>query len=155
VLAPGRCSWWLAEVTATPAPPTVIVSAAVIVSEGRVLLTQRKHGTHLAGAWEFPGGKVEPDEDPRDALARELAEEIGVQALVGDIVEVTFHRYPGKSVLLLFYETRLAVGSPEPRALDVAAVRWAEAGELRDEDFPPADVAVLAKVRARVANRSP
>ncbi len=128
----------------------MLVSAAVIVSSGRVLLTQRKRGTHLAGAWEFPGGKVEPDEDPRDALIRELAEEIGVTVTVGDIVEVTYHRYPSKNVLLLFYEARLSPGSPEPRALDVAAVRWAEAADLRDELFPPADVAVLAKVRARL-----
>jgi 8-oxo-dGTP diphosphatase len=134
----------------TAASPLVLVSAAVIVEGGRVLLTQRKSGTHLAGAWEFPGGKVEPDEDPRAALVRELAEEIGVTATAGEIVEVTFHRYPSKSVLLLFYEARLAVGSPEPRALDVAAVRWAEASELSDELFPPADVAVLAKVRARL-----
>ncbi len=149
---------------APPSSPLVVVSAAVVLSGGRVLLTQRKRGTHLAGAWEFPGGKVEPDEDPRAALARELAEEIGVTAEVGDIVEVTFHRYlvtsgetpeppaqPAKNVLLLFYEARLAPGSPEPRAIDVAAVRWAEAAELRDEDFPPADVAVLSKVRARLA----
>jgi len=115
-----------------------------------VLLSQRKSGTHLAGAWEFPGGKVEPDEDPRDALVRELAEELGVTAEVGDIVEVTFHRYPTKSVLLLFYEARLAAGSAAPRALDVAAVRWAAPSELKDEEFPPADVAVLAKVRARL-----
>ncbi len=128
----------------------MLVSAAVILANGRVLLTQRKSGTHLAGAWEFPGGKVEPDEDPRDALVRELAEEIGVTATAGAIVEATFHRYPSKSVLLLFYEAHLAPGSPEPRALDVAAVRWAEASELRDELFPPADVAVLAKVRARL-----
>ena len=134
-----------------PSAPPVIVSAAVIVSAGRVLLTQRKLGTHLAGAWEFPGGKVEAGEDPRDALARELAEEIGVQALVGDIVEVTFHRYPAKNVLLLFYEAHLAPGSPEPRAIDVAAVRWAAADEIRDDDLPPADVGVLAKVRARLA----
>jgi 8-oxo-dGTP diphosphatase len=131
--------------------PPVIVSAAVVVRAGRVLLTQRKSGTHLAGAWEFPGGKVEPDEDPRDALRRELREEIGVDAAVGEIVEVTFHRYPTKSVLLLFYEATLAPGSPEPQAIDVAAVRWAERGELADELFPPADVAVLAKVRARLA----
>jgi 8-oxo-dGTP diphosphatase len=133
----------------------VLVSAAVIVDGGRVLLTQRKSGTHLAGAWEFPGGKVEPDEDPRDALVRELAEEIGVVATVGSIVEVTFHRYPSKSVLLLFYEAQLAPGSLPPRALDVAAVRWAEASDLRDELFPPADVAVLARVRARLAGHEP
>ena len=135
----------------TAASPLVLVSAAVIVEGERVLLTQRKSGTHLAGAWEFPGGKVEADEDPRAALVRELAEEIGVTATAGEIVEVTFHRYPSKSVLLLFYEAHLAPGSPAPRALDVAAVRWATASELHDELFPPADVAVLAKVRARLA----
>jgi 8-oxo-dGTP diphosphatase len=128
----------------------VIVTAAVMVEGGRVLLTQRKAGTHLAGAWEFPGGKVEADEDPRAALARELREEIGVTATVGDPVEVTFHRYPTKNVLLLFFEAHLAPGSDAPRAIDVAAVRWARADELRDEEFPPADVAVLAKVRARL-----
>ncbi len=135
--------------------PPVIVSAAVMLEAGRVLLSQRKSGTHLAGAWEFPGGKVEPDEDPRDALARELREEIGVEADIGDIVEVTFHRYPTKSVLLLFYEARLRPGSPEPRAIDVAAVKWAAAEDLRDEEFPPADVAVLAKVRARLRGSEP
>jgi 8-oxo-dGTP diphosphatase len=129
----------------------IVVSAAVIVDRGRVLLTQRKSGTHLAGAWEFPGGKVEPDEDPRDALVRELREEIGVTAEVGDIVEVTFHRYPTKSVLLIVSEARHAPGSAEPAAIDVAAVKWAEPADLRDELFPPADVAVLAKVRARLA----
>ncbi len=131
--------------------PPVIVSAAVVVSGGRVLLSQRKGGTHLAGAWELPGGKVEPGEDPRDALVRELEEELGVAVTVGSIVEVTFHRYPSKDVLLLFYEAHLAPGSPEPRALDVAAVRWAEASELLDEQFPPADVAVLARVRGMLS----
>jgi 8-oxo-dGTP diphosphatase len=134
-----------------PAPPLVLVAAAVVIERARVLLTQRKTGTHLAGAWEFPGGKVEPDEDPRDALVRELREEIGVEAAVGDIVEVTYHRYATKTVLLLFYAAALADGSPPPAPLDVAAVRWAEAGDLRDDLFPPADVAVLAKVRARLA----
>lgn len=133
----------------------VIVVAGVILREGRVLLSQRKAGSHLAGAWEFPGGKVEPGEDPREALCRELREEIGVEVEVGDAVEVTFHRYPGKDVLLLFFEATLRAGSAEPRALDVAAVRWAEAGELRDELFPPADVAVLTKVRARLGGEGP
>jgi len=130
--------------------PPVIVSAGVIIEGARVLLSQRKSGTHLAGAWEFPGGKVEPGEDPRDALARELVEELGVDVEVGEPLEITFHRYPTKSVLLLFFAASRRSGSPEPRALDVAAVRWASVDELRDEEFPPADVAVLAKVRARL-----
>jgi 8-oxo-dGTP diphosphatase len=115
----------------------------------RVLLTQRKAGSHLAGAWEFPGGKVEPGEDPRDALVRELKEEIGVATATGDILEVTFHRYPKKDVLLLFFESTRTTNE-EPHALDVAGVRWATADELRDEEFPPADIAILEKLRARL-----
>ena len=130
--------------------PPVIVSAGVIVEGARVLLSQRKSGTHLAGAWEFPGGKVEAGEDPRDALARELREELGIEVEVGDPLEITFHRYAMKSVLLLFFAAKRKAGSAEPRALDVAAVRWAGIDELRDEEFPPADVAVLAKVRAQL-----
>ncbi len=133
----------------------VLVAAAVIVRGDRVLLSQRKAGAHLAGAWEFPGGKVEPGEDPRAALQRELAEELGVLALVGRPLEITFHAYPEKNVLLLFFEAVLDDASPEPRALDVAAIRWARREELRDEDFPPADVAVLARVRAALRDRAP
>jgi 8-oxo-dGTP diphosphatase len=131
---------------------TVVVAAAVMIEGPRLLLSQRKAGTHLAGAWEFPGGKVEPGEDPRDALRRELREELGIEARVGEIVDVAFHRYEDadKAVLLLFFEAAREPGSPEPRAVDVAAVRWAEKGELRDGEFPPADVAVLGKVRARL-----
>jgi 8-oxo-dGTP diphosphatase len=140
-----------ASASPVPPQPLVVVSAAIVIADGRVLLTQRKAGAHLEGAWEFPGGKVEPDEDPRDALVRELREEIGVEAVVGDIVEVTYHRYPKRPVLLLFYAASFVEGSPAPAPLDVAAVRWAEASELCDELFPPADVAVLAKVRARLA----
>jgi len=129
---------------------TLLVAAAVVVEEGRVLLTQRKAGTHLAGAWEFPGGKVRPGEDPRCALVRELQEELGIESVVGDVMEVTFHRYPERSVLLLFYEARRTPSSPDPRALDVAAFRWATRHELDEASFPPADVAILRKVRARL-----
>jgi 8-oxo-dGTP diphosphatase len=127
------------------------VAAAVLIEGGRVLLTQRKAGTHLAGAWEFPGGKVRTGEDPRHALVRELEEELGIATFVGEVMDVTFHRYPERSVLLLFYETRRAPQSPEPRALDVAAFRWARGHELEEASFPPADVAILQKVRARLA----
>src|SRR5579863_10407626 len=130
---------------------TVLVAAGILIEDGRVLVTQRRAGTHLEGSWEFPGGKVEPGEDPREALRRELREEIGVEASVGEIVDVTFHRYEDadKAVLLLFFEAKRSPSSPEPRAIDVAAVRWAAAGEMAPEDFPPADVEVLRKVRAR------
>jgi 8-oxo-dGTP diphosphatase len=131
---------------------TVLVAAAVLIEADRVLLTQRKAGTHLAGAWEFPGGKVRPGEDPRDALQRELSEELGIDATAGEIVDVTFHRYEeaGTSVLLLFFEATRAPGSADPRALDVAAFKWAGAADLDPALFPPADVVVLQKVRSRL-----
>jgi 8-oxo-dGTP diphosphatase len=127
---------------------TIVVSAGILIEQGRVLLTQRKKGSHLAGAWEFPGGKVEPGEDPRVALARELVEELGIQAVASDVIDVTFHRYPERAVLLIFYVAERRAGSPEPRAIDVAAFRWAGSGELDDAEFPPADGAILGKVRA-------
>jgi 8-oxo-dGTP diphosphatase len=99
-----------------PHASTIVVSAGVLIEHGRVLLTQRKAGSHLAGAWEFPGGKVEPGEDPRDALTRELLEELGIETAVHEVIDVTFHRYPERAVLLLFYRARRVPRSPEPRA---------------------------------------
>jgi 8-oxo-dGTP diphosphatase len=132
--------------------PTLIVAAGVVIEGGRVLLSQRKAGTHLAGAWELPGGKVHAGEDPRDALRRELREELGIDVTVGDIVDVAFHSYRelGRSVLVLFYEAARVPASPDPRALDVAAYDWVDRNGLDPTRFPPADVAVLAKVRARL-----
>ena len=131
---------------------TVLVAAAVMVENGRGLLTQRKAGTHLEGAWEFPGGKVLPGEDPRVGLRRELEEELGIVAVVGEIVDVTFHRYDeaDRAVLLLFFEATRTSQSPEPRALDVAAFAWAVPGELDPARFPAADLGVLGKVKAKL-----
>ena len=131
---------------------TVVVAAAVIIEEGRVLLTQRKSGTHLAGAWEFPGGKVEAGEDPRAALVRELREELGIETAAGEVVDVTFHRYEDaqQAVLLLFFEANRTAASPAPSAIDVAAFKWAGRADLDPARFPPADVAVLGKVRERL-----
>ena len=115
-------------------------------------MSRRKKGTHLADRWEFPGGKVEAGEDPRAALVRELEEELGIDVVVGDVADVTFHRYEdaGKAVLLLFFFAMRKPGSPEPRALDVAEVKWAGRAELDPAEFPPADVAILEKVRKLV-----
>jgi 8-oxo-dGTP diphosphatase len=132
---------------------TDIVAAGILIEAGKVLLSRRKKGTHLAGLWEFPGGKVEVGEDPRAALQRELVEELGITARVGEILDVTFHRYDDadKAVLLLFFEAERDAESPEPRAIDVAEVAWCGLEELDPSTFPAADVAVLAKVTVRLA----
>ena len=132
---------------------TVIVAAGIVIEHGKVLLSRRKQGAHLEGLWEFPGGKVEAGEDPRVALARELDEELGIDTIVGEIVDVTFHRYEDadKAVLLLFFEATRTVASKEPSAIDVAEVAWFAASALDPTKFPPADVSVLGKVRAKLS----
>lgn len=133
---------------------TVLVVAAVLVENGRVLVTQRKAGTHLAGSWEFPGGKLLPGEDPRVGLRRELREELGIDASVGEILDVTFHEYPDadKAVLLMFFEAQRTADSRDPEAFDVAAYAWFGARDLEPARFPPADAGVLAKARRLISD---
>jgi 8-oxo-dGTP diphosphatase len=120
---------------------TVLVAAGVLEREGKILAAKRKRGAHLEGHWEFPGGKIEPDESPEDCLVRELAEEIGVRVRPRGILEVVFHRYAEKSVLLLFYRCELLEG--EPRAIECDEVRWVALAELPSLDWAPADVAFV------------
>lgn len=130
---------------------TVLVAAAVIRREDspEVLLTQRLVGAHLAGKWEFPGGKVEDGEDPKDAVARECLEECGITIEVGDLLDVTFHAYPNKSVLLLFYDAVLRDGAVQH--LGVADHAWVAPEKLHEHDLPPADRPLVAKLEARAA----
>ncbi len=123
----------------------IIVSAAVLYVDGKVLLTRRMKGAHLAGFWEFPGGKVEEGEDPEAALVRECREECGVEVAVEDILDVTFHRYPEKDVLLLFYRCRLVSG--EVQHLGVADHVFAAPADLGNYRLPPPDDRVLSKIR--------
>lgn len=125
---------------------TAVVVAAVIVRDGRVLLTRRLEGQHLAGLWEFPGGKLEGGESPEEALVRECREECGIEVEVGEIVDVTYHRYPEKDVLLLFYRCELRAG--EVRHLQVADHAWVAPSELDEYPLPPADERVIARIRA-------
>jgi 8-oxo-dGTP diphosphatase len=123
----------------------IVVAAAVIIRDGRVLLTRRTQGQHLAGMWEFPGGKIEDGESPEEALIRECQEECGIDVEVGDILEVTHHRYPEKDVLLLFYRCELRAG--EVRHLQVADHAWVATSDLDDYPLPPADEPVVARIR--------
>ena len=82
---------------------TIVVTAAVIDRDGRFLVTRRQQGVHLEGYWEFPGGKCDAGESLEACLARELREELDVEARVGEEVFVTTHAYPERSVELHFF----------------------------------------------------
>jgi mutator protein MutT len=125
----------------------VEVAAALIRNEaGRYLITRRRADTHLAGRWEFPGGKREPGETLEACLARELREELGAEVTVGERVETVRWAYPEKTVILHFFRCRLTGGVLEP--LQCAALDWVEPARLADYDFPPADRALLDRLRA-------
>ena len=119
----------------------LIVVAAVVVREGRVMVCQRQPEAHNGLKWEFPGGKLEPGETPEAALARELREELGIGTRAGRILDAVLHRYPDRDVLVLFYGCRILDG--EPRTLDCNAVAWAAPGELPSYDFAGADRAFV------------
>ena len=124
-----------------------VVVAAIIESGGSFLLTRRLDGTHLAGLWEFPGGKVHAGETHEAALARELEEELGVGADLGELVFETTHAYDDRTIALHFYRCRLA---GEPRALLGQEMRWVPRAELQALDFPPADAALIELLTTNV-----
>ena len=115
----------------------LLVVAAVVERGGNIMICRRRPEVHNGLKWEFPGGKLEPGEGPEAALARELKEELDIDAAVGRVRDVVFHRYPDRDVLLLFYDCRILAG--EPRTLDCDAVAWVAPGELREYDFAGAD----------------
>lgn len=126
----------------------VEVSAGLLFRAGRLLITRRPEGTHLAGLWEFPGGKRETGESWEDCLVRELREELGVEVRVGGMFEEVTHAYPEKTVVLRFFLVRLEREEEEPRALGCAEVRWVDRGQLEHHVFPEADARILERLRA-------
>jgi 8-oxo-dGTP diphosphatase len=121
----------------------VEVVAAVVERGGRYLITRRLEGTHLAGLWEFPGGKILPGEKPEDALRRELKEELGVEAAVGEPIQTVDWTYPEKKVRILFFRCALA-GEPAP--LEGQEMRWVGSTDLRSYNFPDADTTLIARL---------
>jgi 8-oxo-dGTP diphosphatase len=121
-----------------------VVAGGLIDAAGRVLIAQRPPGKDLAGGWEFPGGKVEPGEERRTALARELREELGVEvvtACLRPLLRVR-HAYPARQVLLDMWVVKQFVG--EPRGLDRQALRWCPIDDLATADLLPADAPIAA-----------
>jgi len=126
-------------------PQPLIVTAAIALRDGRVLITQRPAGSRDAGLWEFPGGKLEDGETPQQALEREILEELGVAVVVGAIFEVLHHRYDWGSVLLLAYRCTLA--DAPLQHLEVADHRWVDAHELERYPLLPADRPLIERLQ--------
>jgi 8-oxo-dGTP diphosphatase len=123
---------------------TIVVTAAVIERDGRLLVTRRVKGTHLEGYWEFPGGKCEAGESLEACLARELREELAVDAIVGKNILTTSHTYSERCVELHFFEAELR-GEPVPQVNQ--EMQWVPRAALASLRLPPADdelVALLA-----------
>ncbi len=118
----------------------VVVLAAVIERDGRFLLTRRLRDTHLGGLWEFPGGKCDEGETHEACLARELLEELGALATIGDEILSTEHAYPDRTVRLHFRHAALI---DEPQAMLGQEMRWVARDELRTLEFPEADRALI------------
>ena len=114
-----------------------VVAAVIRDHEGRILLTRRPKGRHMAGLWEFPGGKVLAGEAPERALERELEEELGVEVEVGEAITFATHEEPGLRILLLFYAAEIEVG--EPHAREGQQIAWVAPSELSAYPTPPAD----------------
>ena len=121
-----------------------VVAGLIQDDQGRYLITRRRTGSHLAGMWEFPGGKREPGESLEDALRRELTEELSATFAVAEHVETVRWEYPERTVVIHFYRCGLESGTIEPR--ESQAMEWVEARRLKELDFPPADRELIARL---------
>lgn len=128
---------------------SIEVVGAVIVSEGRVLCTQRGANGPLSGRWEFPGGKVERGEAPRDALVREIREELRCQIGVGEAVTTTTHDYEFATVTLTTFYCTVVNGHPS--LTEHNEMRWLEPRELLTLDWAPADVPAAALIEKHLS----
>jgi mutator protein MutT len=128
-------------------PSVVEVVAALVQDEtGRYLVTQRRRRSHLAGLWEFPGGKREPGESLEAALVRELTEELSARFVVGEKVDAVRWEYPERTVVIHFFRCRHEAGTIEPQ--EGQAMTWVAAEHLGELDFPPADRELIERLRA-------
>ena len=121
----------------------VVVAAALVDTDGRVLLAQRPKGKQLEGLWEFPGGKIDSHERPEDALIRELREELGIAIKAPCLAPLTFasHAYEDFHLLMPLYVCRKWEGFVQP--LDGQTLKWVRPKDLRAYPMPPADAPLI------------
>jgi 8-oxo-dGTP diphosphatase len=130
--------------------PLLVVAAALVDADGRVLVQQRPAGRSLAGLWEFPGGKVEVGETPEAALIRELEEELAITVPHACLAPAAFASLPrpDRHLLLLLYITRKWSGVP--RALEATALKWLRPAEMHALPMPPADRPLIGLLDALI-----
>lgn len=121
----------------------ITVVAAVLERDGQFLVTRRQDGVHLAGLWEFPGGKIDPGETPVAALEREILEELETRVEVRELIFETTHDYGDVTVRLYFYACDLR-GTPRP--LLGQEMRWVPRHELPQLGFPEADAELIRRL---------
>jgi len=131
----------------TPQPLILVVAAALVDPDGRVLMAQRPEGKSMAGLWEFPGGKIENGERPEDALIRELREELGIVVKEACLAPFTFasHTYGAFHLLMPLYICRRWEGTPEPR--HHATLKWVRPKDMKDYPMPAADLPLIPMLR--------
>ncbi|NLJ55328.1 MAG: (deoxy)nucleoside triphosphate pyrophosphohydrolase [Intrasporangiaceae bacterium] len=122
-------------------PPEIAVVGAVIVRDGLILCARRAGTGPMAGLWEFPGGKVEPDESPVEALVREIDEELGCSIAVGEEVTTTTYAYDFATITLTTYWSELIAGDPDPT--EHAEIRWLSPADLHTLEWAPADIPAI------------
>lgn len=128
-------------------PVLLVVAAALVDPDGRVLLAQRPEGKSMAGLWEFPGGKIEAGETPEAALIRELSEELGIRVREPCLAPFTFasHSYAAFHLLMPLYVCRRWEGTPQP--LLHAALRWVRPRDMAGLPMPEADLPLVPMLR--------
>lgn len=131
----------------TALPTILVVAAALIDVDGRVLIAKRPQGKQLAGLWEFPGGKVDPGERPEAALIRELKEELGIDVNAACLAPFVFasHGYESFHLLMPLFLCRRWSGTVVAR--EHAALAWVKPNKLSDYPMPPADAPLVAYLR--------
>lgn len=137
-----------------PKPPVSVVAAVIEDGAGRVFIAQRPPQKHLALKWEFPGGKVDGNESPEAALARELREELGIDIEQLRPLPCFSHDYGTVVIAMIPFVCRLAPGSAAPHPHEHVALRWVTPAELDAFDLAPADWPVVRAYRAALAGRT-
>jgi 8-oxo-dGTP diphosphatase len=124
--------------------PLVSVTAAILKKNHRIIIAQRKSTDHLAGKWEFPGGKIEEGETPEECLKRELNEEFAVDIIVGEYLGESIYHYEHISIKLMAYRAYWVGGTL--KSTDHKDFQWVNIEQLRDYDFAPADIPFVKKL---------